>query len=41
MFSTILFVVLTELVIYTNRQFPTFDLLVELLTTISHPYNYL
>lgn len=41
MFSTILLLVLTELVSYTNRQFPTFDfdLLVELLTTISHPYN--
>lgn len=43
MFNTILLLVLTELVSYTNRQFPTFDfdLLVELLTIISHPYNYL
>ena len=43
MFITILLLAFTELVGYTNRQLPIFDfdLLVELLTTISHPYNYL
>ena len=41
MFITILLLAFTELVGYTNRQLQIFDfdLLVELLTTISHPYN--
>lgn len=43
MFLTILLLVLTELVIRTNRQFHTgsAELVKELLTTISNPYNYL
>ena len=43
MFLTILLLVLTELVICTNRQFQTgsAELVKELLTTISNPYNYL
>ena len=43
MFITILLLTFTELVGYTNRQLQIFDfdLLVELLTTISNPYNYL